>query len=42
MMKVLVKDRMFGYGRELNASVNPLRLTLCSLEYYEERDVVSV
>jgi len=42
MMKVLVKDRIRGYGRYLVPEVNPLRLTLSTLEYNEERDLVSL
>ena len=42
MMKVLVKDRRHEYGHELDEVVNPLDLTLSSLEYDGERDLVSL
>ena len=42
MMKVLVKDKEHGYGRELGVAVNPLRLNLRTLEYNAERDLVSL
>lgn len=40
MMKVLVNDREYGYGRELDLVVNPLRLNLSTLLYNVERDMI--
>ena len=41
MMKVLAGDGRYKYGRKLSEAVNPLRLTLETLRYDEERGVVS-
>ena len=40
MMKVLVNDREYGYGRELDLVVNPLRLNLSTLLYNVEKDMI--
>lgn len=40
MMKVLVNDRDYGYGRELDLVVNPLRLNLSTLLYNVEKDMI--